>query len=75
MPGSFSILRFATPDLPDVVYVEQLTSAMYLDKQSDVDRYTAALDKVGATSTTHDQSKAFIQGLLGELTNSEETRE
>ena len=75
VPGSFSILRFATPDLPDVVYIEQLTSAMYLDKQSDVDRYTAALDKVGATSTTHDQSKAFIQGLLGELTNSEETRE
>ena len=35
----------------------------------------AALDKVGATSTTHDQSKAFIQGLLGELTDSEETRE
>jgi transcriptional regulator with XRE-family HTH domain len=75
VPGSFSILRFATADLPDVVYIEQLTSAMYLDKQSDVERYTAALDKVGATSTTHDQSKAFIRGLLGELTDSEETRE
>jgi transcriptional regulator with XRE-family HTH domain len=75
VPGSFSILRFATADLPDVVYIEQLTSAMYLDKQSDVERYTAALDKVGATSTTHDQSTAFIQGLLDELTDSEETRE
>ena len=32
-PGSFSILSFATDDLPDVVYVEQLTSAMYLDKR------------------------------------------
>ena len=38
-PGSFSILRFAVPELPDVVYLEQLTSAMYLDKPSDVDRY------------------------------------
>src|SRR6202034_1257962 len=28
-PGSFSILSFATDDLPDVVYVEHLTSAMY----------------------------------------------
>ena len=33
VPGSFSILRFATADLPPVVYVEQLTSAMYLDKR------------------------------------------
>ncbi len=35
--GSFSILRFAAPELPDVVYVEQLTSALYLDKRRDVD--------------------------------------
>jgi transcriptional regulator with XRE-family HTH domain len=75
VPSSFSILRFATADLPDVVYLEQLTSAMYLDKQSDVERYTAVLDKVGATSHPHEQTKAFIRSLLGELTDPEETRE
>jgi transcriptional regulator with XRE-family HTH domain len=73
VPGSFSILKFATSDLPDVVYVEQLTSAMYLDKRSDVEQYTAALDKVGATSTTPEQTKAFIRRLLDELSDSEET--
>jgi transcriptional regulator with XRE-family HTH domain len=73
VPGSFSILKFATSDLPDVVYVEQLTSAMYLDKRSDVEQYTAALDKVGATSTTPEQTKAFIRTLLDELSDSEET--
>ena len=73
VPGSFSILKFATADLPDVVYVEQLTSAMYLDKRSDVEQYTAALDKVGASSTTHEQTKAFIGALLDELSDSEET--
>jgi transcriptional regulator with XRE-family HTH domain len=73
VPGSFSILKFATADLPDVVYVEQLTSAMYLDKRSDVEQYTAALDKVGATSTTPEQTKAFIRALLDELSDSEET--
>ena len=72
VPGSFSILKFATADLPDVVYVEQLTSAMYLDKRSDVEQYTAALDKVGATSTTPEQTKTFIRALLGELSDSEE---
>jgi transcriptional regulator with XRE-family HTH domain len=75
VPGSFSILKFATADLPDVVYVEQLTSAMYLDKRSDVEQYTAALDKVGATSTTPEQTKAFIRALLDELSDSEERRE
>jgi hypothetical protein len=70
VPGSFSILRFATPDLPDVVYVEQLTSAMYLDKRSDVDRYTGAMDKVSSTSLTPEQSRNLIRNLRNEMEDS-----
>jgi transcriptional regulator with XRE-family HTH domain len=44
--GSFTILRFADPDLPDVVYLEQLTSALYLDKPEDVDQYAAAVGRL-----------------------------
>lgn len=33
--GAFSILRFEERDLPDVVYIEQLTSALYLDQRPD----------------------------------------
>jgi transcriptional regulator with XRE-family HTH domain len=66
-PGSFSILQFATDDLPDVVYVEQLTSALYLDKRADVDRYTAAMDHIRATSTTPGQSTELIRSMLGDL--------
>jgi transcriptional regulator with XRE-family HTH domain len=72
VPGSFSILKFATPDLPDVVYVEQLTSAMYLDKRTDVEQYTAALDKIGASSLTPEQSKALIRDMLDKLSEPEE---
>ena len=35
----FTILRFAAPDLPDVVYLERLTSALYLDDRLAVDHY------------------------------------
>jgi transcriptional regulator with XRE-family HTH domain len=70
-PGSFSILQFATDDLPDVVYVEQLTSAMYLDKRVDVDRYTEAMDQIAATSTTPEQTSDLIRSMLGELEGSE----
>jgi transcriptional regulator with XRE-family HTH domain len=73
VPGSFSILKFATADLPDVIYIEQVTSAMYLDKRTDVEQYTTALDKIGATSLTPEQTKAFIRDLLDELSEPEET--
>jgi hypothetical protein len=44
--GPFSILRFAEPELPDVVYLEQLTSALYLDKREDVDPYLAVMERL-----------------------------
>jgi hypothetical protein len=37
MGGPFTILRYTEPDLRDVVFIEQLTSALYLDKQTEVD--------------------------------------
>jgi transcriptional regulator with XRE-family HTH domain len=64
-PGSFSILRFAPADLPDIVYVEQLTSAMYLDKRSNVDRYTEVMDRLSAASASAADSRRIIRALLG----------
>ena len=69
-PASFSILKFASAELPDVVYVEQLTSAMYLDKAADVVRYTAAMDRISATSATPNQSKEIIRTLLKDMEGS-----
>jgi transcriptional regulator with XRE-family HTH domain len=66
-PGSFSILQFAADDLPDVVYVEQLTSALYLDKRADVDRYIEAMDRIGASACTPEQSATFIATMLAEM--------
>lgn len=70
VPGSFSILRFAVPDLPDVVYLEQLTSAMYLDKPADVERYTAAMDKLSAIAAPPEETKQIIRALREELERS-----
>jgi transcriptional regulator with XRE-family HTH domain len=44
--GAFSILRFPDQDLPDVVYVEQLTSALYLDKREDVEHYAETMERL-----------------------------
>ncbi|MEU0150937.1 helix-turn-helix domain-containing protein [Micromonospora fulviviridis] len=44
--GAFSILRFGDQDLPDIVYIEQLTSAIYLDRRDDLDYYAGAMDRL-----------------------------
>jgi transcriptional regulator with XRE-family HTH domain len=44
--GSFTVLRFAEQALPDVVYIEQLTSAIYLEQRSDVEHYLEVMDQL-----------------------------
>ncbi len=50
--GAFSLLRFPEPDLPDVVYLEQLTSALYLDRREDVDSYQAVMERLCLQAAT-----------------------
>jgi transcriptional regulator with XRE-family HTH domain len=46
MGGPFTILRFAEPDLADVVYIEQLTTALYLEKPVEVDSYLEVMEQL-----------------------------
>ncbi len=62
--GTFSILRFAEPDLPDVVYLEQLTSALYLDKRETVESYLAVMDRLSHLALTPRESLAAIRAVL-----------
>lgn len=64
--GAFTILRFADPDLADVVYLEQLVSALYLDKADHVDRYTEVLARLSVESLTPQDSIGFLEQLLAE---------
>jgi transcriptional regulator with XRE-family HTH domain len=50
--GSFAYLRFGETDLPDVVYIEQLTSALYLEKREDLDYYLEVMDRVCSEAAT-----------------------
>jgi transcriptional regulator with XRE-family HTH domain len=65
--GAFSILRFRDQDLPDVVYVEQLTSAIYLDKRDDVDHYVAAMETLAAEADPPQRSAAMLVAMLAEV--------
>jgi transcriptional regulator with XRE-family HTH domain len=62
--GAFSILRFAEPDLPDVVYLEQLTSSLYLDKPEVVDSYLKVMERVCMEAATPADSVDVIAAIL-----------
>jgi len=62
--GPFTLLRFADPDLPDIVYVEQLTSALYLDKRQDTDRYAMVLSRLAVEAESPARTAAIIHDLV-----------
>jgi len=62
--GAFTIMRFPEPDLPDVVYLEQLTSALYLDKRDDVERYTEVMERLSVESESPERSVGILSGML-----------
>ena len=66
-PTGFSILRFAERDLPDVIYVENLTSALYLDKQAEVDRYLLAMERLSIVAHEPQRTPEFIDRITREV--------
>ncbi|WP_435824300.1 helix-turn-helix domain-containing protein [Microbispora amethystogenes] len=65
--GPFSILRFAGVGLPDVVYLEQLTSAIYLEKHEDIDRYLAVMERLCIQARPLADTKRILNQHLTEL--------
>jgi hypothetical protein len=65
--GAFSILRFPDQELPDVVYIEHLTSALYLDKREDVDQYAAAMGRLFIEAEHPDKTPELLRQALRNL--------
>ncbi|HEX4102222.1 MAG TPA: helix-turn-helix transcriptional regulator [Pseudonocardiaceae bacterium] len=64
--GPFTMLRFAEPDLPDLVYLEQLTSALYLDKSEDVQHYLVVMDRLCVQAKSPTETVRFLTSTLKE---------
>jgi uncharacterized protein DUF5753/helix-turn-helix protein len=65
--GAFSVLRFPQADLPDVVYLEHLTSALYLDKRDDLDAYTHVLDSLAVSGPPPRRAEQQLTEILRQL--------
>ncbi|MEU7632159.1 helix-turn-helix transcriptional regulator [Nocardia sp. NPDC049220] len=69
--GPFSILRFPETELLDIVYTEQLTSSLYLDKRRDVELYMSVMNRLSVEALSPARSVEFLRELLSEMRSGE----
>ena len=65
--SAFTVLRFPYQELSDVVYIEHLTSALYLDRREDVDRYTAAIGRLFIEAAPPGETPAILNRVIAEI--------
>ncbi|MEU3744437.1 MULTISPECIES: helix-turn-helix domain-containing protein [Streptomyces] len=65
--GPFVLFRFAMPELPDMVYSEYLTGAVYLDARPEVASHLEVMDRMAAQAATAQRTKEILRDLRKEL--------
>jgi hypothetical protein len=65
--GPITFLRFPSSRLPDVVYLEQLTGALYLLRSDDVAHYMGVLSALGVQALQPASTRDFLREILMEL--------
>jgi transcriptional regulator with XRE-family HTH domain len=65
--GAFTVMRFPEPDMSDIVYIEQLTGALYLDKREDVERYSEVMERLSVKGTSPDRTQDILAAILKEM--------
>ncbi len=64
MGRPFVILAFPERADPDVVYLEDLTSALYVENVAEVDRYNMFFNHLRATALSFEESAALIMSVI-----------
>ncbi|WP_019853188.1 helix-turn-helix domain-containing protein [Actinopolyspora mortivallis] len=59
--GSFTMLRFAEPELPNLVYVEHLAGALHLDKPIEIEKYGRVFDRLTVDAETPENSRKMLR--------------
>jgi transcriptional regulator with XRE-family HTH domain len=65
--GAFSVLGFSETELSDVVYLEQFTTALYVDKPAEVAEYRQAMDGLLAESLDPEETRNLLHSVRQEL--------
>ncbi|WP_395571321.1 helix-turn-helix transcriptional regulator [Streptomyces sp. BK79] len=63
-PGTyapFTLFRFAEPELPDMVFTEYLTGALYLDSRAEVSAHLEVLDHMTARAASTQRTEKILR--------------
>jgi transcriptional regulator with XRE-family HTH domain len=67
MYGPFQMFRFPFKELQDIVYVETVLGAFYVDQYDDVTAFRAALDKMSAAAPPPQRAEAVLGAIRKEI--------
>ncbi|GGS52641.1 transcriptional regulator [Actinokineospora fastidiosa] len=65
--GAFTMMRFAEPELPDLVYIEHLTGALYLDRLEEIEQYSRVVDRLTVDAETPNRTRQLLSKRRAEL--------
>ena len=67
MEGAFSILGFPEPADPYLVYLENQVGSLYLEEESEIDRYARMFSHLVAKALAPEESRRLITRAADEL--------
>jgi hypothetical protein len=65
--GPFTMLRFTEPELPDLVYIEHLAGALYLDKSGEIELYSRVFDRLTVDAETPSNTRQMLMKIRADL--------
>ncbi|WP_030898987.1 helix-turn-helix domain-containing protein [Streptomyces sp. NRRL F-5126] len=69
-PGTYSpfvLFRFDVPEIPDMVYIEYLTGALYLDEENEVSEHMEAMDRMVAMAESATGTRRLLERFRDDL--------
>lgn len=65
--GTFTLLRFAQPELPNIIYLEHLSGALYLERLEEIELYSRMFDQLMVDAQTPRNSRELLRKARSEL--------
>jgi len=65
--GAITVLRFAEPEIADVVYLDQFTGALYLTKPADVQHYAQVVGRLCTRADLPAKTPVFLRQLIHKI--------
>jgi hypothetical protein len=65
--GPLTILRFAEPEIPDIAHLQHQTTALYLDRDEDVQPYRTLMDRLCVLAASPEKTIKYLSTIHAHL--------